>query len=126
MLGTSLALSPDVPTSVATNGVTYVLRAADLGRSEYSVAGLALPTERKLLVSHDTGKSGEQRSMIRIDKTEVDSLGVAATGSVYLVVVRPPNTAITNALLIASLNSLLNLLAVSANGNFTALLNREV
>jgi hypothetical protein len=125
-LGTSLALSKDSPTDVDTNTVTYALRAADLERSEFSVAGLTLPIEKKLTVSHDTGKGGEQRHLVRLDRTEVDSLNVPATVSVYMVIVRPPNTAITNAIVIEEVNRLIDfLIEGGSNANVTAVLNNE-
>jgi|SwirhirootsSR2_FD_contig_71_879149_length_3819_multi_3_in_0_out_0_2 hypothetical protein len=125
-LGTSLALSKDSPTDVDTNTVTYALRAADLERSEFSVAGLTLPIEKKLTVSHDTGKGGEQRHLVRLDRTEVDSLNVPATVSVYMVIVRPPSTAITNAIVIEEVNRLIDfLIEGGSNANVTAVLNNE-
>jgi hypothetical protein len=126
-LGTSLALSKDSPTDVDTNLSTFDLRAADLNRSEFSVAGLTLPSERKLTISHDTGKGGEQRHLVRIDDTVVDALLVPATMSVYLVIVRPANTAVTNALLIENVNRLVDFcIEGGSNGNITKLLNSEV
>jgi len=126
-LGTSLALSKDSPTDVDTNLSTFDLRAADINHSEYSVAGLTLPSERKLTISHDIGKGGEQRHLIRIDDTVVDALLVPATMSVYAVIVRPSNTAVTNALLIENVNRLIDfLIEGGSNGNVTKVLNSEV
>ncbi len=126
-LATSQALSKDTATDVDTNLSTYVQRAADLGRSEFSVAGLTLPNEKKLTVSHETGKSGEQRHLVRLDRTEVDALLVPATSSVYLVIVRPSNTAITNAILLEEVNKLIDfLIEGGSNANVTAILNSEV
>lgn len=126
-LATSQALSKDTATDVDTNLSTYVLRAADIGRSEFSVAGLTLPSEKKLTVSHETGKSGEQRHLVRLDRTEVDALLVPATSSVYMVIVRPSNTAITNAILLEEVNKLVDfLIEGGSNANVTAILNNEV
>lgn len=126
-LGTSLTLSKDSATDVDTNTAVFDLRAADLSRSEYSVAGLTLPSERKLTVSHDTGKGGEQRHLVRIDDTVVDANLVPATMSVYIVIVRPPNTAVTNALLIENVNRLVDfLIEGGSNANVTKILNSEV
>jgi hypothetical protein len=126
-LGTSLALSKDSPTDVDTNLSTFDLRAADLDKSVYSVAGLTLPSERVLTVSHDTGKNGEQRHLIRIDDTVVDANLVPATMSVYIVIVRPPSTAVTNALLIENVNRMVDfLIEGGSNGNVTKILNSEV
>lgn len=126
-LATSQALSKDTATDVDTNLSTYVLRAADIGRSEFSVAGLTLPNEKKLTVSHETGKSGEQRHLVRLDRTEVDALLVPATSSVYMVIVRPANTAITNAILLEEVNKLIDfLIEGGSNANVTAVLNNEV
>jgi hypothetical protein len=127
MIGTSLSLSPDSPTDVDTNLAVFDLRAADLNRSEYSVAGLTLPAEMKLTVSHDTGKAGEQRHLVRLDHTVVDSLLVPATMSVYTVIVRPANTAVTNLLIIQAANRLIDfLIEGGSSGNITKLLNSEV
>jgi hypothetical protein len=125
-LGTSLPLSKDVPTVAATNLETYALRAADLGRSEYSVGGLTLPNSKVLIVSHEKGKAGEERHLVRFDITVVDALLVPATVSIYVVIVRPPNTAITNQVIIDHFNRLVYLLAASANLNLVAVLNNEV
>jgi len=125
-IGTSLALSKDSATDVDTNTATYALRAADLTRSEFSVAGLTLPAEKKLSISHETGKGGEQRHLIRLDRTEVDAYGVAATVSVYTVIVRPSNTAITNAIILEEVNRLVDfLIEGGSNANVTAVLNNE-
>lgn len=126
-LGTSLSLSKDPATDVDTNLAVFDLRAADLAKSEYSVAGLTLPSERKLTVSHDTGKGGEQRHLVRIDDTVVDANLVPATMSVYIVIVRPPSTAVTNALLIENVNRLVDfLIEGGSNANVTKILNSEV
>lgn len=125
-LGTSLSLSKDSATDVDTNLSVYALRAADLNRSEFSVAGLTLPNEKVLSVSHETGKGGEQRHLIRLDRTEVDAYGVSATVSVYMVIVRPPNTAITNAIVLEEVNKLIDfLIEGGSNANVTAVLNNE-
>lgn len=126
-LGTSLALSKDSATDVDTNLSTFVLRAADLNRSEYSVAGLTLPVEQKLTVSHETGKNSERRHLVRIDRTVVDANLVPATISVYLVIVQPNNTAATNALVIEEVNKLVDFcIEGGSNANVTAVLNNEV
>lgn len=125
-LGSTLVLSPDVPTAVTTNQTTFALRAGDLGRAEYSVAGLTLPNEQVITVSHETGKNGEQRHLVRLDVTVVDAFGVPATSSVYLVIVRPPNTAVTNAVIINQVNQLADLMCKSTNANTTKVLNSEV
>lgn len=125
-LAASQPLSTDPATNVNTNLHTYVLRAADIGRSEFSVAGLTLPNERKLTVSHETGKGGEQRHLVRFDRTEVDAVLLPATLSAYLVIVRPPSTAITNAICLQAVNSLVDFLLEGTNANVTAILNNEV
>jgi hypothetical protein len=125
-IGASLSLSKDSATDVDTNLAVYALRAADLQRSEFSVAGLTLPVEQKLTVSHDTGKSGEQRHLVRFDRTAVDAYGVAATVSVYTVIVRPSNTAITNAIILEEVNRMVDfLIEGGSNANVTAVLNNE-
>jgi hypothetical protein len=124
---TPQSLSKDCATDVDTNLRVFDLRAADLGRSEWSVAGLTLPAERKLIISHDVGKAGEQRHMIRIDETVTDTLLVPATVSVYMVIVRPPNTAVTNAIVLENVNELVDfVIEGGANANVTKILNSEV
>jgi hypothetical protein len=126
-LGTSLSLSKDSATDVDTNLAVYALRAADLGRSEFSVAGLTLPAEKKFTASHETGKSLEQRHLARLDRTEVDAFGVSATVSTYIVQVRPNNTAITAAICLEEVNRLVDfLIEGGSNANWTAMLNNEV
>jgi len=126
-IGTSLALSKDSPTDVDTNLATFDLRAADLNRSEFSVAGLTAPAEKLLSISHEVGKSGEARHLVRFDETVVDANLVPATISVYTVIVRPPSTAITNALVIENVNRMIDfLIEGGVNGNVTKVLNNEV
>lgn len=125
-LSTPQALSPNSATDVDTNTESYVLRASDIAKSIFSVAGLTLPNEKKLSVSHETGKGGEERHLIRLDRTEVDANLVPATVSVYMVIVRPPSTAITAAICIAEVNKLIDfLIEGGSNANVTALLNSE-
>jgi len=125
-LGTSLSLSKDVVTRVNTNLSVYALRAADMGQSEFSVAGLTLPNEDKLSVRHDLTSGGVQRKVARIDKTVVDSVLTPATASFHVVFTRPPNTAVTNAVIIELVNKMVDFLVTNSNANVTALLNGEV
>lgn len=126
-LGTSLSLSKDSATDVDTNLAVYDLRAADLDKSEYSVAGITPPSEKVLTISHETGKGGEARHLMRLDRTEVDAYGVAATVSTYVVIVRPPSTALTNAICIEEVNRLVDFLVEGgSNANVTKVLNNEV
>jgi hypothetical protein len=126
-LGTSLTLSKDSATDVDTNTVVYALKAADIGMSQFSVAGLTKPTNKELIVSHETGKSGEERHLVRLNRTEVDAQLVPATASCYMVIVRPANTAITNAVIIEEVNRLVDfLIEGGSNANVTAILNGEV
>lgn len=126
-LSATQTLSKDSATDVDTNTVVYALRGADTTRAEFSVAGLTLPAEKKLTISHEIGKSSERRHLVRLDRTEVDAFGVEATGSVYLVIVRPNNTAITPAILIEEVNRLIDfLIEGGSNANVTAVLNEEV
>lgn len=126
-LATTQALSKDSATDVDTNTVTYAQRFADQNKSVFSVAGLTSPIEKLLTVSHETGKSGEQRHLIRLDRTEVDAYGVPGTVSVYAVIVRPPNTALTNAIILEEVNRLVDfLIEGGSNANVVAVLNGEV
>lgn len=126
-IGTSLSLSKDSATDVDTNLRVFDLRAADLKRSEYSVAGLTKPAERLLTISHEVAKGGEERHLVRIDETVLDALLVPATISVYIVIVRPPNTAVTNAVILENVNELVDfLIEGGSNANVTKILNSEV
>jgi len=126
-LGTSLSLSKDCATDVDTNLTVFDLRAADLNKSQFSVAGLTLPSEKLMTISHEVGKGGEQRHLVRIDRTEIDAYGVAATVSTYVVIVRPPSTAITNAICLEVVNQLVDFLVEGGtNANVTKVLNSEV
>lgn len=126
-LGSSLSLSKDTATDVDTNLSVFDLRAADLNKSEFSVAGLTAPAQKLLSVSHETGKGGEARHLVRIDETVVDALLVPATISVYMVIVRPPSTAVTNALVIENVNKLVDFCVEGgSNANVTKILNNEV
>jgi hypothetical protein len=126
-LGATLTLSKDSATDVDTNTAVYALRAADLDKSVFSVSGLTLPNEQKMTVSHETAKAGEQRHLVRLDRTVVDAFGVPATVSVYMVIVRPPNTAVTNAICLEEVNRLIDfLIEGGSNANVTAVLNSEV
>lgn len=126
-LALTQTLSKDTATDVDTNTVVYTAQAQDLGKSVFSVSGLTLPVQKLLTVSHDTGKNSEQRHLVRLDRTEVDTLLVPATVSVYMVIVRPPSTAITNAIILEEVNRLIDfLIEGGANANVTAVLNGEV
>lgn len=127
MISDPLSLSKDSPTDVDTNLTVYVKRYADSGRSEYSVSGLTIPAAKKFKVSHDTGKGGEERHLVSIQRTELDTLLVPATLSVNLTIVRPPSTAITTAIVLEEVNKLIDFLIEGGiNANVTAVLNSEV
>lgn len=127
MLADTQTLSKDSATDVDTNTVVFTRRYGDSDKSVFSVAGLTLPTESKLSVSHEVSKDGTQRHLARIDLTVVDAFGVAATGSFHMVWTRPPNTAITNALMLEATNRLIDFcIEGGSNANVTAILNNEV
>lgn len=127
MLGTSLSLSTDTPTDADTNLRVYVNRYVDSDKSEYSVAGLALPNKQILTRADSVGKAGEQRKLTRLDETVVDAFGVEATASVYVNIVRPPNTAVTNTVIKKMVYQLVDLLIEGGAGaNIDAILNGEM
>lgn len=127
MLAATQTLSKDSPTDVDTNTVVYTAQAQDLGKSVFSVSGLTPPAQKLLTVSQETGKNGEQRILVKLDRTEVDALLVPATLSVKFNIVRPVSTAITNAIVIEECNRLIDfLIEGGANANVTAILNGEV
>jgi hypothetical protein len=126
-IGTSLVLSKDPATAVATNQVTYDLQAADSGRSDFSVAGITPPATKTANIGHQVGKSGEARHKVGLDRTEIDAFGVPATLSTYIVQVRPASSALTNAICLEEVNRLIDfLIKVASNGNWTKVLNNEV
>lgn len=129
-IGTVLALSKDVTAPPTTNQVGYDLRHGDKGSSEYAVAGLALPLERVLTISHTEEKSGNRRHLVRLDRTEVDGLNSPATVSTYVVIVVPPNTVITNVIVKEEVARLSDFLLKTVNsvvqGNVDKILNSEV
>jgi hypothetical protein len=126
-IGTSQTLSKDSATDVDTNTVVYDLQAADAGKSTFSVAGITPPAAKLLSISHQEGKAGEARHSVRLDRTEQDALLVPATLSTYIVQVRPPSSALTNAICIEEVNRLVDfIIEGGANANWTKILNGEV
>ncbi len=126
MLATPQALSTDTPTDVDTNLENFVLKFADVDHSEYAVAGLTAPAEKVLKIGHTTGKGGEARHVVRIDRTEIDALLVPATLSVYINIIRPPSTALTNTIIKKVVYQLIDLLIEGGAGaNIDAILNNE-
>lgn len=126
MLGNSHNISPDNPTVVATNQITYALRAPDEDHSEYSVAGLTAPLAKKIIVRHQMTNAGNLRSNVRFENTVVDSTNVAATPSVSITFDRPPNTAVTEAVMVAMLCQIANWMCSGTSALAKAVLNREV
>lgn len=125
-LATPQSLSTDTPTDVDTNLESFVLRFADSDHSEYSVAGLTAPNEKKLTVGHALGKGGEARHVVRIDRTEIDAVLVPATASVYINIIRPPSSALTNTIIKKMVYQLIDLLIEGGAGaNIDAILNNE-
>lgn len=126
-LGTSLTLSKDCATDVDTSATTMTLRAADIGKSIFSESGLTLPIENLFTVSHDVGKAGNQRHLVRRDLTLVDSLGVPGTSSVYIVIDRAAHASFTVAQMKQMVNELVDfLIEGGSNANVAAILNNEV
>jgi hypothetical protein len=127
-LGTSISLSRDSATDVDTSLTVFDLRAADEGKSIFSQAGLTPPTEDLLTVSHDVGKAGNKRHLVRRDQTFPNATtAVPSTASVYLVMDVPNVSQFTNAVVITLVNTLIDfLIEGGANGNVTKVLNGEV
>lgn len=126
-IGTSQTLSKDCATDVDTNTVVYDLQAADSGRSDFSVAGITPPSSKLMNIGHQTGKSGEARHKVGLDRTEIDAFGVPATLSTYVVQVRPPSSALTNAICLEEVNRLVDfIIEGGANANWVKILNNEV
>lgn len=126
-IGTSVSLSSDSPTDVDTNLSVFALRAADVDRSVYSVAGLTLPLMRTLTISHTDKKEGGVRSLIRIDMTDVDTLLVPGSMAVYMVIDRDASTAISNTEVKESVYQLIDFIIEGGAGAvLDKILNREV
>jgi hypothetical protein len=126
-IGTSISLSKDSATDVDTNLSVYDLQAADSGRSDFSVAGLTPPTAKLMDIGHQTGKSGEARHKVGLNRTEVDAYGVPATLTTYIVQVRPASLALTNAICLEEVNKLVDfIIEGGTNANWTKILNNEV
>jgi hypothetical protein len=65
--------------------------------------------------------------LVRTNETLVDAYGVAGTASVYLNIVRPPNTAITNTVIKKMVYQLIDfLIEGGAGANIDAILNGEM
>jgi hypothetical protein len=127
-LGTSLALSIDSATDVDTNTVNFALQAADIGKSIFSQAGLTPPIEDLLTVSHDVGKAGNKRHLVRRDQTLPNAItGVPSTASVYIVIDVPNASQFTNAVILQILNTLVDFcIEGGAGANVIKVLNNEV
>lgn len=126
-IGSSLSLSKDSAADVDTNLSVYDLQAADSGRSDFSVAGITPPSAKTMNIGHQVGKSGEARHKVGLDRTEIDAFGVAATLSTYIVQVRPPSSALTNAICLEEVNKLIDFcIEGGSNANWTKILNGEV
>lgn len=126
MFTTPMPLSKDTATDVDTNLSSYALKFADSDHSEYSVSGLTPPTDKSIFIGHQVGKGGEARHTFRLNRTEVDAVLVPATLSVYIVIVRPPSAALTNAIVKEEVNKLVDFcIEGGTNANIDALLNGE-
>lgn len=126
-IGASVSLSQDVPTDVDTNLSVFAQRYGDNGKAVYSVAGLSYPAEDLLTISHEVTKAGNQRHLIRRDKTKVDANLVPATASCYLVIDRPPSTAISEVDINYMIGQLVDFIIEGGGGTRIAqILNNEV
>jgi len=122
-----IVLSSDKPTDVATNTVSFSVRAVDIDRGIYSVPGLTYPAEQTLTIATAVDKNLTRRHVLKNSKTMLDSLNVPGTASIGLTTIRPANTAFTNAELIKMLNQVLNFVASGAgNSLFVQMLNGEM
>lgn len=127
MLADTQTLSKDTATDVDTNTTVFVRRFDSESGSSFAVAGLTLPEEKVLTISHEIAKGGVHRDMAKNERTVVDTNLVPATGSVHIVWTRPPNTALTNAIMIEITNQLIDFLVEGgSNANVSAILNGEV
>lgn len=125
-LATTQTLSGDSPTDVDTSTTVFVQRFSDEAKAVFSVSGLTAPAEVKLTVSHELGKAGEKRHLIRLDNTASDAFGVPATASWYVVGVIPPSSAFTATALRNQLFQLIDfLIEGGAGANIISILNNE-
>lgn len=126
MIADTLTLSQDSPTDVDTNTTSFVRRYGDAGKSEFSVAGYTLPTEQKLLVSHETDKNGVHGALVKLSVTDDDALGIVGTSSVAFTIRRANNSYFTEALLLQMCFRIIDfLIEGGAGANITKLLNKE-
>jgi hypothetical protein len=125
--GASQSLSKDTPTNVGTNLTVYAVRFVDSDHSEYAVTGITPPAAKQFVVGHITGKGGEERHKAQLLRTEVDALLIPAQLQVTLTVVRPPSTALTNAIVKEEIYKLIDFLTEGGAGaNIDAILNGEM
>lgn len=126
MLTNPLPLSKDTAVDVDTNLSSYALRFADSTHSEYSVSGLTPPLEKSIFVGHTKGKGGEDRHVFRLNRTETDAFGISATMSVYINIIRPPSSALTNTIVKEEVNKIVDFcIEGGSNANIDAILNGE-
>lgn len=124
--GTSLSLSPDSPTKVSSNAVTFAQRFSDENRGVFAVAGLANPLQRMFTVGHKVDGNGTLRHLAKIDQTLVDALNMPAPFTLQLTAIRPPNTIVTDAALLANFYLLVDAMFGAGSGaGFIKWLNRE-
>lgn len=122
----AIATSPDNPTALTTNAVTYDLTSYVPSGSYRRVAGLDLNEPQVLRISHETvAKTGVKRHLVRFDDTHEDAVDptVVGTISVQLVISVPPVVA-SQALIDAAVRKLVNFLATS--GVSAKIVNEEI
>lgn len=118
------ALSPDKPTALATNPVTYDLTVQNGAMSIRKVAGLDLDEPMILTVSHEKTKAGVRRHLVKTESVKQDATNPTIVGTItcHMVITVPPVVS-TSALVKAEIHKLLNF--VCATGYIDKLLNEE-
>lgn len=123
---TAIATSPDAPTAVTTNAVTYDLTSYVPSGSFRRVAGLDLNKPQIMRISHETvAKTGVKRHLIAFNDTHEDAVDPTLVGTigVQVVISVPPHVA-TQALIDAAIRKALNFLATA--GVSAKIVNEEI
>jgi len=109
----------------ASSSTTYARRYVNETKGLYSDASAPLGSPKTLSVSHSQVNRGAagvaDRHLVRLDRTEVNASGVAATASVY-VVLEVPRSIVTEAQTLDMVTQLKNFLS---SANLDKILNNE-
>lgn len=108
---------------------TYNLTGNDLKKSLRSRTGDPNGVDQVLTISHDVAKIAgrtNDRHLVRLDYTTVDSEGIQTDASAYLVINQPRSSAVSNATLISMCETLSTFCTASSGANLAQVLNKEI